>query len=164
MTTHGETEPQGCFEISGKCRSGPTDPGDGPRADSSRPPCSEEAIVLFAISTCAVILAALERILWTCGERPAYYRRDPYAGFTPQVPHFKGRGERRKARALGHRRPEQVPRAERPGVSAVQAAGYLPDRLSGRVSDLRPAVFRSHLLRRLVAGVPAQGRSVAAMS
>jgi hypothetical protein len=45
--------------------------------------------LLFAISTCAVILAALELILWTCGVRPAYYRRDPFAGFTPQVPHFK---------------------------------------------------------------------------
>ena len=35
------------------------------------------------------VLAAIEAVLWACGVKPAYYQRDPYAGFTPQVPHFR---------------------------------------------------------------------------
>lgn len=31
----------------------------------------------------------LELLLWACGVKQAYLRRDPYAGFTPQVPHFQ---------------------------------------------------------------------------
>jgi len=36
-----------------------------------------------------MILVGLELMLWACGVKPAYYRRDPYSGFTPQVPHFQ---------------------------------------------------------------------------
>jgi len=43
----------------------------------------------FAVPTGLAIVVALELALWACGVKPAYYRRDPYAGFTPQVPHFQ---------------------------------------------------------------------------
>ena len=43
----------------------------------------------FGIPTALAILVGLELILWACGVNPAYDRRDPYAGFTPQVPHFQ---------------------------------------------------------------------------
>jgi len=43
----------------------------------------------FALATALGILVGLELVLWACGVGPAYIRRDPYAGFTPQVPHFQ---------------------------------------------------------------------------
>ncbi len=43
----------------------------------------------FAIPTALAMLVALELALWASGVRPAYLRRDPYAGFTPQVAHFQ---------------------------------------------------------------------------
>ncbi|HKM55338.1 MAG TPA: hypothetical protein VJY33_18175, partial [Isosphaeraceae bacterium] len=43
----------------------------------------------FAVPTALGILVGLELLLWACGVKPAYDRRDPYAGFTPQVPHFE---------------------------------------------------------------------------
>ncbi len=43
----------------------------------------------FAVPTALGILVTLELALWAIGVRPAYLRRDPYAGFTPQVPHFQ---------------------------------------------------------------------------
>jgi tetratricopeptide (TPR) repeat protein len=43
----------------------------------------------FALSTALGVLLGLELALWACGVKPAYYRRDPYSGFTPQVPHFQ---------------------------------------------------------------------------
>jgi len=43
----------------------------------------------FAVPTALGILVGLELLFWACGVKPAYDRRDPYAGFTPQVPHFE---------------------------------------------------------------------------
>jgi hypothetical protein len=43
----------------------------------------------FAVPTALGILVALELALWACGVKPAYHHHDPYAGFTPQVPHFQ---------------------------------------------------------------------------
>ncbi len=43
----------------------------------------------FAVSLSLGFLATVEVVLWACGVKPAYYSRDPYAGFTPQVPHFR---------------------------------------------------------------------------
>jgi len=43
----------------------------------------------LAVPTALGILVGLELLLWACGVKPAYGRRDPYAGFTPQVPHFQ---------------------------------------------------------------------------
>lgn len=43
----------------------------------------------FAAVTGLTIVLALELALWACGVQPAYCQRDPYAGFTPQVPHFQ---------------------------------------------------------------------------
>jgi len=34
-------------------------------------------------------LVGVELMLWACGVKPAYYRHDPFPGFTPQVPHFQ---------------------------------------------------------------------------
>jgi tetratricopeptide (TPR) repeat protein len=44
--------------------------------------------VAFAGSMTIAVLVGLELVLWACGVQPAYHRSDPYAGFTPQVPHF----------------------------------------------------------------------------
>ncbi len=43
----------------------------------------------FAVLTVLGVLFTLELALWGCGVKPALYRRDPYAGFTPQVRHFQ---------------------------------------------------------------------------
>ena len=43
----------------------------------------------FAVLTAMAILLFVELALWVCGVKPAYFRRDPYAGFTPQVRHFQ---------------------------------------------------------------------------
>ncbi|MGD0040613.1 MAG: SGNH/GDSL hydrolase family protein, partial [Isosphaeraceae bacterium] len=43
----------------------------------------------FAVPTALAILMVVELTLWACGVKPAYFRRDPYAGFTPQVRHFQ---------------------------------------------------------------------------
>ena len=43
----------------------------------------------FAATMALGIVLALELALWASGVQPAYLRRDPYAGFTPQVSHFQ---------------------------------------------------------------------------
>jgi len=45
--------------------------------------------LVFAIATALAIFLSVELVLWACGVKPAYHDRDPYAGFTPQVPHFQ---------------------------------------------------------------------------
>ena len=39
------------------------------------------------------LLVLAELVLWAGGVRPAYFRRDPYAGFTPNVRHFQEEAE-----------------------------------------------------------------------
>jgi tetratricopeptide (TPR) repeat protein len=43
----------------------------------------------FAVTTVLGIFVSIELALWAAGVSPAYLRRDPYAGFTPQVLHFQ---------------------------------------------------------------------------
>ena len=45
--------------------------------------------LVFAVSSVLGILVLLELALWACGVQPASARRDPFAGFTPQVSHFQ---------------------------------------------------------------------------
>ena len=116
----------------------------------------------FALLTAIVILVVVELALRALGVSPAYDRRDPYAGFTPQVPHFQVEEDWRRSGGR-HARPEQAGVAQRPALSPAQAGGHLPDRLPGRLGHLRPAVLRPHLVRRLAPRVPAQGRSLPEM-
>ena len=60
---------------------------NSPSADPRSPGVGKK--LAFAISTALAILMSVELILWACGVKPAYFRRDPYAGFTPQVRHFQ---------------------------------------------------------------------------
>ncbi len=43
----------------------------------------------FALTTVTGLLLTLEMVLRACGVPSASQRRDPFAGFTPQVPHFQ---------------------------------------------------------------------------
>ena len=56
---------------------------------SDRPNLSAWRRLVFAASSVLGILALLELALWACGVQPASARRDPFAGFTPQVSHFQ---------------------------------------------------------------------------
>ncbi len=56
---------------------------------SDRPNLSAWRRLVFAVSSVLGILALLELALWACGIQPASARRDPFAGFTPQVSHFQ---------------------------------------------------------------------------
>ncbi len=55
----------------------------------SRPSLPLWKKLAFAVPTALAILLVVELALWACGVKPAYFRRDPYAGFTPQVRHFQ---------------------------------------------------------------------------
>ena len=107
-------------------------------------------------------LVFIEAVLWACGVKPAYFTRDPYAGFTPHVTHFQIEKENSGSRGR-HPRPEQARVAQRAAVPAAQAAGHLPDRLPGRLGNLRPALLRSHLVFRLAPRPAAGGRPVQEM-
>ncbi len=68
--------------------------GVAPRSEAQAHPLIRRGLPLrkklaFAVPTGLGIVVALELALWACGVKPAYYSRDPYAGFTPQVPHFR---------------------------------------------------------------------------
>src|SRR5271157_4878064 len=68
--------------------------GVAPRSEAQAHPLFRRGLPLrrklaFAVPTGLGIVVALELALWACGVKPAYYSRDPYAGFTPQVPHFQ---------------------------------------------------------------------------
>lgn len=71
-------------------RANPSAPRRAPRAETlTRQQLPRWKKLAFALSTVLGILLGLELALWACGVKPAYHRRDPYSGFTPQVPHFQ---------------------------------------------------------------------------
>ncbi len=55
----------------------------------NRPTLSLRRKLVFAVSSVLGIFVLLELALWACGVKPANARRDPFAGFTPQVSHFQ---------------------------------------------------------------------------
>lgn len=44
--------------------------------------------ILFGATVTVMALLAMEACLWILGVKPASLGRDPYAGFTPSIPHF----------------------------------------------------------------------------
>ena len=84
----------------------------------------------FAVPTALGILVGLELLLWACGVKPAYDRRDPYAGFTPQVPHFEvvtdSSGEALVTLAPNKREvlnDQTFPRSKQPGTYRIVCLG-----------------------------------------
>ena len=72
----------------------------------------------------------MEMLLWAIGVKPAYQKRDPYAGFTSQVPHFQVEAGtsgqesvsvvRSKRQALN---PQRFPQHKPPGTYRIVCLG-----------------------------------------
>ena len=107
---------------------------------SDRPNLSAWRRLVFAVSSVLGILALLELAplgLWhPTGQCPSRSVRGVHASGFP-LPSSSG------CHRSGDRHPgaEQARVAQRPALSSAQAARYVPDRLPGGLSHLRPAVL-----------------------
>lgn len=62
---------------------------DGSRPDArGAPQLSLTKKLIFSAGTTIAALGALELAMWIAGVEPAYYREDPYAGFSAHIPHY----------------------------------------------------------------------------
>ncbi len=56
---------------------------------TSAPRTSRRKKLAFAVTIVLGVFVSIELALWAAGVSPSYLRRDPYAGFAPQVRHFQ---------------------------------------------------------------------------